>query len=203
MDKPTPTGACLLEKLVGEHADRLFRLAYRLLGQTADAEDAVQQTFVIACGHLDQLRSPESAGAWLRQILRHEVGRLTKKRPTVDLAWLDNLEDQRVSSWELRVESEAVTHALMQLPLEFREPLVFFYFDDLLYREIAELCGVPLGTVMSRLARGKAMLRAILERDYAVHGRDVEKVDSVEDQEGPKKTRGTPEKRSSVARRGG
>jgi RNA polymerase sigma-70 factor (ECF subfamily) len=145
------------------HSDRLYRIAYRLTGKADVAEDLVQEAFLDAHRNLHQLRSNDSALAWLVSILRRRRVKWLKgaaRLPTVSLEAVDVAAD--VPDPPAVVDQEELSLALERLPDEFREPLILFYFEDLKYREIAEALETPIGTVMSRLARGKAMLRADL-----------------------------------------
>jgi len=159
--KPDPPTQ--IDELVHEFADRLFRIAYRLTNRADAAEDLVQETFLDAHRNLCQLRSHESAFAWLVSILRRRRVKWLKgvlRSATVPLPESDLAAD--VPAPPSVIDQEELAFALEQLPDEFREPLVLFYFDEMKYREIAEALETPIGTVMSRLARAKSMLRAVL-----------------------------------------
>jgi RNA polymerase sigma-70 factor (ECF subfamily) len=111
-----------------------------------------------------QLRDAERAKPWLFQILRncflHGV-RSAQAHPCVSLD--DVGEPAGPEPDELPdIEPEQLQQALNELPESYRTPLILFYFEDFSYRDIAEQMELPLGTVMSRLARGKAFLRARL-----------------------------------------
>jgi RNA polymerase sigma-70 factor (ECF subfamily) len=158
-----PTSPTSVEELVLQFADRLYRIAYRLTNRADVAEDLVQEAFLDAHRNLGQLRSSESAFAWLVSILRRRRAKWLKGNarlttiplPASDVA-ADPPEPPKV------IDQEELALALERLPDEFREPLVLFYFDEMKYREIAEALETPIGTVMSRIARAKAALRSIL-----------------------------------------
>lgn len=157
-----------LTALIEEHAEFLYRFAYRLSGSAADAEDLVQQVFLAAHAKYDQLRAPEKARAWLVAILRNALRKNHRRErpiPVTDTG--GGMEPVTESELEQLLNAESVQVALSDLPEEFRSTLVLFYFDDLSYKEIAELLDVPIGTVMSRLSRGKAYLRERLLPDFA------------------------------------
>lgn len=157
--------APLLTQLVEEQYASLYRFAYRLCGSSADAEDLTQQTFLSAAIKWDQLRDTARARSWLFTILRNQY--LKKLRREAAIMWerLDDAVDPGDEELiELDVDSELLQRALDQLPEEFRVTLILFYFEEFSYQEIAEQLGVPLGTVMSRLARSKAHLRKQLAR---------------------------------------
>ena len=151
--------------LVDTHHAMLYRYAYRLAASTADAEDLTQQTFLVAQTKLHQLREPQSAGPWLKAILRNcylgQQHNRTVSESTLDLS-LDWLPDEAEQPND--IDREALDRALDELPEEFRIVLLLFYFEQLTYREIAEQLGLPLGTVMSRLSRAKSHLRKRLLR---------------------------------------
>ena len=146
-----------LANLVQEHAALLYRVAFRLTGSAAEAEDLVQQTFLIAHKHISSLRQDSSAKSWLCKILRNLF--LKSLRHPAPLLIGDVPDNSSEWPAENPIDSEQLQLALMELPEEYRLPLVMFYFQDNSYQEIAEQLKVPLGTVMSRLSRAKAQLR--------------------------------------------
>ena len=160
-------------KLVEEHYELLYRYAYRLSGSAADAEDLAQQTFLIAQSHRDQLRDIDHARGWLCTILRHAF---LKSRHDhggiVNLSLESVAEPADAEIEEALVDSHELQAALLELPEEFRSVIVLFYFGDFSYKAIAEQLDVPIGTVMSRLARGKAWLRKRLSACQASNFRD-------------------------------
>jgi RNA polymerase sigma-70 factor (ECF subfamily) len=153
-----------LEKLVEEHYESLYRYAYRLSGTSADAEDLTQDCFCKAHENLWQLRDPASSRAWLFRILRNtflQKRRDHAKQPCVVLDDMNNLPEPSPQTLP-PVDPERLQEALAELPEEFRSPVILYYLEDLSYREIADHMEIPLGTVMSRLSRAKAHLRARL-----------------------------------------
>ena len=158
-----PTTPPSVEELVVQFADRLFRIAYRLTNRADVAEDLVQEAFLDAHRNLGQLRSSDSAFAWLVSILRRRRVKWLKgnaRLATIPLSASDVAAD--TPEPPTVIDQEELALALERLPDEFREPLVLFYFDEMKYREIAEALETPIGTVMSRIARAKAALRSIL-----------------------------------------
>ena len=153
-----------IAQLVGEHHQAVYRYAYRLSGSAADAEDLTQQVFLSAQQKLGQLHSPDKARNWLFAVLRNEFlkGRQRGRRlgtpdPTCLVANLPAAipDDEDI-------DREKLQKAIDSLSPEYRAVLLMFYFEDLSYREIAEQSGIPMGTVMSRLARAKRCLREAL-----------------------------------------
>jgi RNA polymerase sigma-70 factor (ECF subfamily) len=167
-DTPAPSGlppVVDMHRLVAEHADALYRYAFRLTGGAADAEDLTQQTFLIAHRKIDQLRDERSARVWLMTVMRRtycrsQIRNRTEREKTVPLD-IDTLPADEVSDhWE--IDRELLQIAIDELPEEFKLVLLSFYFEDRSYREIAEQFELPIGTVMSRLARAKSHLRSRL-----------------------------------------
>jgi RNA polymerase sigma-70 factor, ECF subfamily len=165
---PNPTDdvpRLVLEQFVAEHADALYRYAFRLTGAAADAEDLTQQTFLIAHRKFDQLRDLCSARVWLMTVMRRAYCRSRMKsgrerERTVPLDF-DSLPADEVSDrWE--IDRELLQTAIDELPDEFKLVLLGFYFENRSYREMAEQFELPMGTVMSRLARAKSHLRSRL-----------------------------------------
>ncbi len=153
-----------IELLVAEHHRAVYAYAYRLCGSVPDAEDLTQQVFLVAQQRLGQLRNPACARAWLLTILRNRFFKdIRRPRPlpatTVGLEF-DALPREAVENDE--VDRDRLQEALAAIPPDFRLVLLMFYFEDCSYREIARQLGLPMGTVMSRLARAKGHLRAQL-----------------------------------------
>ncbi len=153
-----------LAQLVAEHHQAVYRYAYRLSGAVPDAEDLTQQVFLIAQQKLAQLRSPQSARSWLFTILRNcFIKSCQKKRPIPAGNLRMNIETipAQVPSAEA-IDRDRLQKAIDNLPPTFRVVLGMFYYEGCSYREIAEKLALPLGTVMSRLARAKGHLRSQL-----------------------------------------
>jgi RNA polymerase sigma-70 factor, ECF subfamily len=150
-----------VQKLVDEHYLSLYRYAYRLSGSAADAEDLTQEAYCKAQQQLGQLRDPERARAWLFSILRNAYLHRVRADKHERLVSLDSVGDvPEPAPAELpEVEPERLQQSLNELPEVFRTPIILYYFEDFSYRDIAEQMDLPIGTVMSRLARAKAHLR--------------------------------------------
>jgi RNA polymerase sigma-70 factor (ECF subfamily) len=150
--------------LIDAHYDSLYRYAYRLSGSPADAEDLTQEAFGKALSRLSQLRDRDRAKGWLFRILRnaylHRV-RDERRHRTVSLDSIGDLPDDADDTAPV-VDPAKLQEALNDLDEAFRTPVILFYFEDFSYRDIAEQMDLPIGTVMSRLARAKAYLRGRL-----------------------------------------
>jgi RNA polymerase sigma-70 factor (ECF subfamily) len=159
-----PASPQTVQRLVEEHYVALYRYAYRLSGSGADAEDLTQEAFCRAQLHFDQLRDAARAKPWLFSILRnlylHRV-RADRQQPCIPLEAVGDLPERGPEQLP-EIDPERLQQALNDLPEAFRTPIILYYFEDFGYRDIAEQMDLPLGTVMSRLARAKAWLRARL-----------------------------------------
>ena len=153
-----------IERLVAEHYRGVFGYAYRLTGSVADAEDFTQRVFLTAQRKLGDLHNAESARSWLFTILRNCFWKTSQKRRPLlagSLAMnLNTIPDHPPR--EPEIDRERLQQVLNQLPERSRVVLAMFYYEDRSYREIAELLDLPIGTVMSRLARAKSQLRSKL-----------------------------------------
>jgi RNA polymerase sigma-70 factor (ECF subfamily) len=160
------------------YLDILYRAAVRLVGQKADAEDLVQESCLRAFAGIDRLRDVESCKAWLFTIMRSTYLRRWGEDPyRARVVGVENLEatlgDMREvlhDTYEsdppyLHVVGLEIQSAISALPITFREAVVLADVARLSYREMARVLEIPLGTVMSRLYRGRRMLRATLS-DY-------------------------------------
>jgi RNA polymerase sigma-70 factor (ECF subfamily) len=155
------------------HLDDLYTLARYLMRNPTDAEDAVQECYLRALRHFDSYRGP-AMKPWLLAILRNvcnaEFARRGKEEVPTDFAQAESTAED-MPMWQepeaspekmmLRQQDGATIRRLVaELPEPFREAIVLREVNDLSYQEIAEVAGVPVGTVMSRLARARAMLRS-------------------------------------------
>lgn len=146
--------------LVNAHYEVLYRYAYRLAGNAADAEDVTQTTFLTAQRKLDQLREPAHARSWLFTIARNTFLKSIRSKPADPVVSLDAVgEPIQPEEQDLEIDSERLQSVLDELSEEFRTPLILYYFKEFSYKDIARQMDLPMGTVMSRLARGKAFLR--------------------------------------------
>lgn len=156
-----------LERALLPHLDAAYNLARWLTGTPQDAEDAVQEACVRAVAFFDSFRG-EDGRAWLLAIVRNSCyDWLRKNRKDTLIGGAEALEtaDGSADPEELQLRAadrELVRRCLERLPAEHREVLVLRELEGMSYREIATVAGVPIGTVMSRLARGRIGLRTLL-----------------------------------------
>lgn len=161
-----------ITQLVAEHHQAVYRYGFRLSGLVADAEDLTQQTFLVAQQKLGQLKDPAKARNWLFAMLRNNFLKARRRsrrleppnaRLPLDCIPADPPSDEAI-------DREKLQQAINGLSPEFRAVLLMFYFEDLSYREIAQELEIPIGTVMSRLARAKRWLRGrLFEPDQRKH----------------------------------
>ncbi len=160
-----------VQRLVDDHYVALYRYAYRLTGSAADAEDLTQDAFCKAQLHFAQLRDAGRAKPWLFSILRNAYLHRVRSRKQEACVSLDDLGDLAEMTPEPlpEIDPEQLQQALNELSEVFRTPIILYYFEDFSYRDIAEQMDLPLGTVMSRLARAKTYLRSrLLPREVPV-----------------------------------
>lgn len=153
----------LVNRLVEEHHEMLYRFAFRLSGSRIDAEDLTQETYLVAQTRHEQLRKKSCARSWLCTILRNLFLKNLRKQQKVPTFLVEEppaVEEPLADDSE--ISAEVLQMALQELPEEFRTPLILYYFDEMSYKQIASFLDVPIGTVMSRLARGKTHLRSRL-----------------------------------------
>jgi RNA polymerase sigma-70 factor, ECF subfamily len=159
---PTP-----FESEVWPHADRLFRLAMWLERNRAEAEDLVQDTFVAALQSFHRFTPGTNCRAWLVTILHHlrSNRRRARARLRVDAGDEERLAETVpfVPPVPETLTDEDLLAALRAIPEAFQQVVVLRDVEELAYREIADALGIPIGTVMSRLHRGRALLRSRLD----------------------------------------
>jgi RNA polymerase sigma-70 factor, ECF subfamily len=152
-----------MAQLVAEHHQAVYRYAYRLAGTVQDAEDLTQQVFLAAQRKIGQLRKMDSARSWLFAILRNCFLRERQRRwPSLAADLSMNMDSVPEAARSEDVDHDQLQTALNQLSDAARLVVVMFYLEECSYREIADRLEVPIGTVMSRLARARGHLRALL-----------------------------------------
>jgi RNA polymerase sigma-70 factor, ECF subfamily len=153
-------------QLVETYYASLYRFALSLTKSSADASDLTQQTFFIWATKGEALREIAKVKSWLFTTLYREFlrGRRRDSRITAieDLTPAEQDPPDQDTDIISRMDAPLVMEALQEMDPVFREPLTLFYLQDLSYIEIGEVLAVPIGTVMSRLSRGKTHLRARL-----------------------------------------
>jgi RNA polymerase sigma-70 factor (ECF subfamily) len=153
------------------HLDSLYTVARYITRNATDAEDAVQECYLRAFRHFDGFRGGDIK-PWLMEILRNVCrAEYARRSNVVPMAPERDGIDHGIPLWQeehdtpeagivRQQDAESVRALLKDLPVQFREVIVLRDIEDLSYREIAQAVDAPIGTVMSRLARGRGMLRA-------------------------------------------
>ncbi|MFW5866369.1 MAG: sigma-70 family RNA polymerase sigma factor [Armatimonadota bacterium] len=167
------------ERLVREHERDIFNAALRMTGDPADAEDVAQEALMKAYGAFDRFELGTNFRAWVLRILTNTyINEFRRRRRTPDMTDWDNLPretlgkvsedgdaDPESALLEDALDAE-VEQALSEIPEVFREAVLLCDMHEMAYNEIAAALGIPIGTVRSRIARGRGLLQEKL-REYA------------------------------------
>jgi RNA polymerase sigma-70 factor (ECF subfamily) len=182
---PTPDARARFDALVLPHLDRLLAFARRRTDSLADAEDAVQEACIRAWIGFGDLRDDLKVRSWLYRILRTALSDAREKsgrrRNLVSITRLEQAHDELLGGDEnavfgevaARLSSEVVHMALAEIPEDFATAVELHDIDGFKYVEIADIVGVPIGTVMSRIARGRKLLAGAItanQRTWASAG---------------------------------
>lgn len=157
----------LFEQCVAEHADAMFRVAYRLTGCRDSGSELVQETFLAAWKSLDSLNDPEKLKSWMFSILRNQFHKnLRKKKIKQTILDSDSiLAPDPTSVDQQRLDTtEQIQSAVQQLSDEHKMPLLLVTMEGLSVNEAAEILQIPRGTVLSRIHRAKQKLKTMIER---------------------------------------
>jgi RNA polymerase sigma-70 factor (ECF subfamily) len=157
------------------HMDSLYHYALRLAQNRSDAEDLVQEAYLKAYQYFHQFDRGTNCRAWLMTILRNSflnrMKKLGREILELDEGRAQREEDDSEFSSVIyhpeqeffqRIMDHEVERALEKLPSAFREAVVLVDLEDCSYQEASKICGIPIGTVMSRLSRGRALLKKSL-----------------------------------------
>lgn len=155
-------------QIVADHGDRVYRLAYRLTGNAHDAEDLTQEAFLRVFKSLDRYR-PGTFEGWMHRIVTNLFLDQARRRTRIRMDALPE-DTERLRATGAGPEQVVVDdsfdpllqRALANLPPEYRAAIVLSDVEDLTYEQVARILGVKLGTVRSRIHRGRAALRAEL-----------------------------------------
>jgi len=154
------------------HLDAAYNLARWLTRNDHDAEDVVQEAFMRALRYFDGMKGTD-ARPWLLGIVRNTCYTWLEKNRPADLVPLDDFEALAAETASPAATPEVillqsanrklVNQALEELPVGYREVIVMREIEDMSYKEIASVAGIPIGTVMSRLSRGRELLKVEIE----------------------------------------
>jgi RNA polymerase sigma-70 factor (ECF subfamily) len=164
------------QRLIDTWYDPLYRFALSLTRNGDDALDLTQQTFARWAEKGHGLRESDKAKSWLFTVLYREFldsRRLRQREVLGDAEGVLDLQPERSNSAETAIDSGAAIKALWELDETFRAPITLFYLENHSYREIAEILDLPIGTVMSRIARAKEQLRVKLQNRATTQGKVV------------------------------
>jgi RNA polymerase sigma factor (sigma-70 family) len=153
------------ESLVQQYYTGLYQFALSLSHAEADAWDLTQQTFYVWARKGHRVRDLTKVKTWLFTTLYREFLKTQRRQqrfPHVELSEVGAALPTVPADIAERLDWRAVVQALAQIEVPYRAPLVLFYMEDYSYAEIAEILAVPMGTVMSRLSRGRQKLHALL-----------------------------------------
>lgn len=144
---------------VNKYRDNLYIMALAILENEADAEDAVSNAILKAYENMGQLSAFHKFKPWMLAITKNEALKIKRKRLVL-------LGDEAVEAMlkPIQVHYDELWDVLQQMKEEYRLVIVLFYYQDLSLRDISYVLGIPVGTVKSRLSRGKDELRNLLER---------------------------------------
>lgn len=154
------------EDIVSRYYESLYRFAYSLTRCEADASDLTQETFRQLARKAGQVRDAAKAKSWLFTTLYRAFVDARRRRvryPQVEAAAVASELPVTAPEAPDKLDAAAARAALLQVDEVFRAPLTLFYLDQHSYQEIASILGIPIGTVMSRLARGRGILRELME----------------------------------------
>jgi len=153
------------EAIVSLYYESLFRFALSLTKRDADACDITQQTFYLWATKGQQMRDASKVKSWLFTTLYREFlgsRRREIRFPHHDIESVDSELPATLPKTVAEIDKSTVLRSLFQIDELYRAPLILFYLEEHSYREIASILNVPIGTVMSRLSRGKGQLRVLL-----------------------------------------
>ena len=167
----TAASSAWVGDLVQQHLDAAYNLGRWLLGNEHDAADAVHDAYVRAARSAQTYAGGNARAWWLAIVRNCCLAKLSTRKRENHLRSVEQAPDAAPASSEVEDRTHAAQCSallalrLRALPTEFREALVLREIEDLSYREIADVLGVPIGTVMSRLSRGRERLRHYMNGD--------------------------------------
>jgi RNA polymerase sigma-70 factor, ECF subfamily len=158
------------------HLDELFRVARRVMGESTAAEDVVQETYLRAWQSFDRFEAGTNCRAWLYKILFRAIGARRRELHRELAMFDDRLVDDHIrrAAPSTAIDAHQIRQAFDDLPLAFSTVIQLVDVEGLTYREAADVLDLPVGTVMSRLHRGRRHLRGRLSSGPALVKRQGE-----------------------------
>lgn len=144
---------------VSQYRYQFYITAYALLRNEADAEDAVCNAILNGYEHLAQLKNPKKFKSWMLTIIKNEALKLYRKR--MELPGDENVEQLLPPAYDSHNELWDIVQTLSE---EYRIVIVLFYYNDLSLKDISDILGISIGTVKSRLNRGRNLLKDALSK---------------------------------------
>lgn len=174
------------KELTYPHMKLLYNVALKYTGNVYDAEDIVQETYMMAFNKFHQLKDPSRCRPWMLRILRNNFLKNCQKTKSrqrlLETDYIEFLRQQMQANdaEKLLVKasgSRIVRDAMDKLPFKYREVLLLYYMDEMLYKEIAQALDIPIGTVMSRLTRAREGLKTNLLKKLNPSGNTLLDID--------------------------
>lgn len=166
-DSPKTSSLQQIEEVIEAYYKPLYRFAYSLSKSSHEASDLTQQTFLIFSTKGHTIKNSAKIKSWLFTTLYREF--LSQRRKVARLNDLDTLtfeiEDPSNRNQNIiqKEEKNSVLNALDKIEPIYKEVIILFYIKDLSYKEVSDILSIPIGTVMSRLSRGKKQLKSVLK----------------------------------------
>ena len=155
------------QRLYTSYCDAMYNVAYRMLGNIAEAEDALQEAFIDVFSKLDTFREESSLGAWIKRIVINHCLNVFKKRKLqveeLNEKYRDVPDEDFDDDENVQYEVSRVKSAIMQLPDGYRQVLTLYLIDGYDHAEIASIMGIQETGSKSQFSRAKAKLREILK----------------------------------------
>lgn len=155
----------LFDDCVATCADSMYRVAFRLTGNSASAEDLVQESYTQAWKNIDSLRDPKRMRGWLFAILRNQYLKACRQKSPLASDAVETIEDQHFEQMQKTENVDLIQRAMEQLDESQRMPILLVSMEGLSVEEAAEILEVPRGTVLSRMHRGRKRLKEIIEKE--------------------------------------
>lgn len=157
----------VLEIWIDNYTQRLVRLAYSYVKDWSKAEDNVQDAFIKAYNAMDKLENKEEPFPWLARIVINECKSSFRKswREVISDLLPDNKQESTEELYLRSIEAEDIHNAVYDLPKNYSIPITLFYFDELSIQQISKILSLNIGTVKSRLSRGRKLLGYKIKED--------------------------------------